>query len=369
MISHSTYKKPVLLVGNGVRNANASQLVYKFAKKTNIPVVTTMNAVDLAQDGIGFGFIGTYGNRIANMMISECDLLISIGARLGLRQIGNKKELFAPKAKLIRVDIDQFELNRKIKEEEEDHLIDAKEFLEKLLADGADDYSDWKNKCFEIKEKIKNFDDQIGNLVIKQINSIIPENPIIAVDVGQNECWAAQSLELKGENGRILIAGGYGSMGCALPFAVGASIASNNEKVFCITGDGGLQMNIQELETIVREHLPIKLIVLNNQSLGKISEIQYKSYKERYAQTTKDSGYSIPDFEKVAKAYGIESHTIQFEEGLDKYKEMFLSNSPCLINVLLPQNTLLTPKVQWETGSIVPELDKKLNNEIKELLK
>ena len=108
MIFHSTSKKPVLIVGNGARSAGISELLYKFIEKTHIPVLTTMNTVDMVQDKYRIGFIGTYGNRVSNMILNECDLIVSIGARLGLRQIGNKKELFAPKAKLIRCDIDQY---------------------------------------------------------------------------------------------------------------------------------------------------------------------------------------------------------------------------------------------------------------------
>ena len=124
LIFHTTSKRPVLLVGNGARAAGAAELITEFAKKTRIPVLTTMNAVDLAQDDLQFGFIGTYGNRVSNLILSECDLLISVGARLGLRQIGHLTEKFAPKAKLIRADIDQYELSRDIKENEEKHFND-----------------------------------------------------------------------------------------------------------------------------------------------------------------------------------------------------------------------------------------------------
>ena len=114
---HLTSKKPVLLVGNGARSAGVSDLIYKFIDRTHIPVVTTINTVDMVQDKYRIGFIGTYGNRVSNMILNECDLLISVGARLGLRQIGHMKELFAPKAKLIRCEIDQYELGRQIKED------------------------------------------------------------------------------------------------------------------------------------------------------------------------------------------------------------------------------------------------------------
>jgi len=362
------YKKPVLLVGNGARSAGASELILQFAKKTNVPVLTTMNGVDLAQEDIRIGFIGTYGNRWSNMILAESDLVISVGARLGLRQIGHKKEWFAPKAKLIRVDIDQNELSRNIKDDEEKHLMDAADYMKELLKKDFGDYIDWKNKCLKAKEMLEGYDNSMGNDVIKKIASVLPYNPVVAVDVGQNMCWTAQSLSLKGHDGRILIGGGYGSMGCGLPFAIGASISRNNGLTFCITGDGGLQMNIQELETVVREKLPIKILVINNYTLGKISEIQTSSYHGRYAQTTPESGYTIPNFVKIAEAYGIKAAELNDYKELDKFTNWLEDNEPCLINIKLDWDTLLIPKVKWETGMILPVLEDDLLSKVEALL-
>lgn len=368
MIFHLTSKKPVLLVGNGARAAGASDLIVEFAKKTNIPVLTTMNAVDLAQDDLRLGFIGTYGNRIANMIIAECDLLISVGARLGLRQIGHVPERFAPKGKLIRADIDQYELSRNIKPDEAKHLIDAKDFMKMLMDEEIPDYEQWRNRCLEAKRILEKYDKEAGNLVVEKIASLLPPNPVVAVDVGQNECWCAQSLSLRGNTGRIFLGGGYGSMGCGLPFAIGASIANGNERVFCITGDGGLQMNIQELETVKREKLPVKILVLNNHALGKISEIQYVSYNSRFAQTTLNSGYSVPDFEKIALAYGIRAVTLFSWEKLEDYKEWLIDDLPCLINIIMPEDTLLIPKINWDTGEICPRLDNEVEQQVNAIL-
>lgn len=368
MIFRTTSKKPVLVVGNGARGAGAAELIYCFAKKTNIPVLTTMNAVDLAQDDIRIGFIGTYGNRIANMILNECDLLIAVGARLGLRQIGREPKLFARNAALIRVDIDQDELSRDIKDDEEKHLMDAKDFMERLLQEEIPNYAEWRRNCMKAKELLEVYDKTVGNYAIEKIGSLLPNNPIVAVDIGQNVCWSAQSLSLKGRNGRILIGGSYGSMGCGLPYAIGASIATGNGPVYCITGDGGLQMNIQELETIRREQLPIKILVINNEALGKISEIQQGSYKGRFAQTTKNSGYSVPDFCKVSVAYGIKAATLASYEELDVYSEWFLDNEPCLLNIHIPEDTLLIPKIKWETCTIQPELEENVIQTVNALL-
>lgn len=327
-----------------------------------------MNAVDLVQDQYQIGFIGTYGNRVANMILNECDLLISVGARLGLRQIGHEKRLFAPKAKLIRVDCDQYELGRQVKEEEENYHLDAKYFMELLLKEDIPNYQDWFNKCMKTKALLEGIDDTDGNRLIKKISSLLPENPIVAVDVGQNQCWSAQSLHLKGTDGRIFIAGGYGAMGCGLPFAIGSSISRNNGLTFCIVGDGGLQMNIQELETVRREKLPIKILVVNNKELGKISEIQNGYYGKRFAQTTPESGYTVPDFTAIAQAYGIKSATLDSYNDLDQYSDWLKDNEPCLLNIMLPSLTLLIPKIKWETCTIKPDLPEELEKQVKGIL-
>lgn len=367
-MNYKDFKKPVLLVGGGVRAACAAELVVEFALKTNIPVLTTMNAVDIAQGDLRIGMIGTYGNRWSNMILENCDLVISVGARLGLRQIGHKKEWFAPKAKLVRADVDQAELSRNVKEDEEKHLMDARDFMKYLEKKDFPDYSEWKKRCMAVKELLAKYDNTEGNDAVEAIAELLPPNPICAIDIGQHQCWCAQSLALKGHEGRIMIGGGYGSMGCGLPYAIGASISRNNGLVYCITGDGGLQMNIQELETVVREQLPIKIIVMNNKELGKISEIQHGSYQDRYAQTTPDSGYTVPDFEKIANAYGLKATTIVSYRELKNYKEWFMDNEPCLINMYLTPGTLLIPKIKWETGKIMPILDEELNKEVLSLL-
>lgn len=368
MIFRTTYKRPVLLVGNGVRSANAAELVYTFAKKTNIPVLTTMNAVDLAQDDIRIGFIGTYGNRVANMILDECDLLLSVGARLGLRQIGHIRENFAPKAKLIRVDIDPAEMSRIVKDDEEDYLTDAATFMQQLMQEAIPDFKPWLDQCLAAKKLLQGYDNVLGNNAVEKIASLLPFDPVVTVDVGQNQCWVAQSLQLKGEKGRILIGGGYGSMGCGLPYAIGASIAKGKQIVYCITGDGGLQMNIQELEAVVREQLPIKILVLNNHALGKISEIQSGSYGSRFAQTTAGSGYSVPDFEKIANAYGIRAVTLSSFEKLDSCRDWLNDQQPCLINITMPEDTLLIPKIKWETGKIMPLLENDLLHQVLNVL-
>ncbi len=356
MIFQSKYRKPVLLVGNGVRTAGAVSMLHEFAKRTKIPLLTTMNGVDLAQDDLHIGFIGTHGNRIANMILRECDLVVSVGARLSLRQVGRYTTNFAPKADLVRADIDEYELSRNIKEAERKFHTDARDFFRILLDENVPDYSAWRKQCMKAKEILDEYDKQPGNYAIEQIASLLPPNANVSVDVGMNQCWCAQSLVLKGYEGRIHISGGYGTMGCGLPFAIGSSIAKDGGIVFCIAGDGGFQMNIQELETVKRENLPIKIFILNNRVLGKISETQHFSHEDRFANTAKSGGYSVPEFKKIAQAYGIKAAKLESYEKLVDYSEWIIDKDPCLFDINLPENSFLTPKIKWETGKITPNI-------------
>jgi len=368
MIFQQKYKKPVLLVGSGVRMAEAVDLVHAFVDKTNIPLLTTMNAVDIAPEKYHIGFIGTHGNRISNMILNECDLIISVGARLGVRQVGRYTANFAPHADLVRVDIDENELGRNIKPNEQKYCVDARDFMQMLMVENIPDYSDWKEQCMAAKALLENSDKQEGNRAIEKIGSFLKENAIVSVDVGMNQCWCAQSLVLKGTEGRILISGGYGTMGCALPFAIGASISRKNGIVYCIAGDGGMQMNIQELETIKRENLPIKIFVLNNRVLGKISETQHFNHGDRFANTAVSGGYTVPDFKKIAEAYGIKAAMLTSYNELDKYEGWISDDEPCLFDISLPEASFLTPKIKWETGKIFPELSNVVVKEVKTLL-
>ena len=368
MIFKPQFKKPIILAGNGARQAEAVEMIHEFVKKTNIPLLTTMNGVDIAPDEFHIGFIGTHGNRIANMILRECDLIVSVGARLSLRQVGRYTANFAPQAHLVRTDIDESELSRNIKTNEDKFHTDARDFIRKLLDEPVGDFSTWKKQCLEAKAILDEYDKQPGNKAVETIGALLPPNANVSVDVGMNQCWTAQSLVLKGYFGRIHISGGYGTMGCGLPFAIGSAIANKGTSVFCITGDGGFQMNIQELETVKREKLPIKVFILNNHVLGKISETQHFSHGDRFACTAVSGGYTVPDFIKIADAYGIKAVKLPSYENLRDYEEWILDNEPCLFDISLPENSLLTPKIKWETGRINPTISDDIVEEVKKIL-
>lgn len=368
MIFKSQYKKPVLIAGNGARTADAVDMIHEFARKTNIPLLTTMNGVDIAQDDLHIGFIGTHGNRVANMILRECDLIVTVGARLSLRQVGRYTANFAPKAHLVRADIDESELSRNIKPDEDKFHTDARDFMRKLLDEPVGDFSTWKKQCLEAKAVLDEYDKQPGNRAVEAIGALLPPNANVSVDVGMNQCWTAQSLVIKGDQGRIHISGGYGTMGCGLPFAIGSAIANKGVNVYCIAGDGGFQMNIQELETVKREKLPIKIFILNNQVLGKISETQHFSHGDRFACTAVSGGYTVPDFVKIAEAYGIKATRLSSYSDLKNYKEWIDDSSPCLIDIELPEESLLTPKIKWETGKISPAISEDVTESVRKIL-
>ena len=234
--------------------------------------------------------------------------------------------------------------------------------------DSIPDYSEWNMQCFEAKRLLSPYDKELGNYCIEKISEMLPKNPIVTIDIGQAQCWSAQSLTLKGQEGRILIGGSYGSMGCGLPYAIGSCIARGKETIYCITGDGGLQMNIQELQTVVSEHLPIKIFVVNNKSLGKITEIQAGSYEGRFCLTTEGSGYTVPDFQRVAEAYGIKSKTYIGYEKIDESKDWLYDPDPCLINIMLPEDTKLLPKMNWNQKEMTPLLDDEIMNKVRLIL-
>ena len=346
-------KKPLLLIGRGIRAAQASELFKNFIAKFQIPVVTSLLGVDVLPytHPLRVGFIGTYGNRWANYALGSSDVLLVLGSRIDLRQTGADIETFKQGKQMFHVDIDSAELNNRFTDTItlNTDLVTFFEEVQKI------DYSyclpiDWNA---EIKEKREAYNDILElknvkginpNLFIHQLSKASSKAKGFTTDVGNNQMWSAQSLELN-ENQLFLSSGGMGAMGYSLPAAIGASIALNKQPMVCISGDGGFQINIQELETVKRNNLPIKIIILNNHCLGMIRQFQDSYFESRYQSTV--WGYSAPNFTAIAHAYGIESFSIEEEEevsiGLDRmWKD---ANAPFLLNVNINIHTNVYPKM------------------------
>lgn len=341
-------ERPVLLVGSAVKSPKNRELIRSFAERTQIPLVSSMVAVDVlpSEAENNYGFLGAYGDRTANFIVAKSDLILAIGSRMDVRQVGGKRENFAPEALLIRVDIDAGELEHKVNDKELHVCMDAGDFTEQLLKKDIclkDKLSRWKSVCDQIKKELAKMDERIPNQILDKMGEVAPDNCIITTDVGQNQVWVAQSFGIKPEQ-KILFSGGLGSMGYSLPAAIGAYYGER-KPVISFNGDGGIQMNIQELQFVARESLPIAIVVFNNQALGMIRHFQEMYFDGNYTQTVEKQGYSAPDFESIAKGYHI--RYVKIEQVAQITKELFEITEPIFIEVELKENTYVFPKLEF----------------------
>lgn len=333
--------RPVILAGSGIKTAGAVGLLNEVAAKLNIPVISTMLAVDAVKDS--YGFIGAYGSRTANFIAAKSDLVIALGARLDVRQIGANRAAFAPDAKIVRVEIDKDELSLKAHDDEIQINADVKDVLNAMLGAQTKDLTLWNMICDRIREELAFIDDRLPNKFVQSISKVIPEGSIITTDVGQNQVWVAQSFEVKKDQ-RIFFSGGHGAMGYSLPAAIGCALASGKE-VYSFQGDGGIQMNIQELQTIARENIPVKVILFNNSSLGMIRHFQEMYFENNYVQTVPEGGYTVPDFEAIAGAYKIPYKCVTAPEDVDD--KLFDVAGPQFIEVKITEPTYVFPKLEF----------------------
>lgn len=356
-------RKPLILAGRGIRASGMTNQLRQIIEKFNLPVVTSLLGFDVIpyNHSNRVGFIGTYGNRWANYALGSCDLLLVLGSRLDLRQTGADTKYFKKGKKIFHVDIDQAELNNRIKGciVLKANLVDFFEEMTPSLVSNHE-YGSWQNEITQKYEGRKDTDELINikginpNVFIHQLAQNSNDAQVITTDVGNNQMWAAQSYEIL-DNQIFLSSGGMGAMGYSLPSAIGACIANKNLPVLCISGDGGFQINLQELQTIKRNNLPIKIVIMNNHCLGMIRQFQDAYFNSCYQSTL--WGYDAPDFAKVANAYGIESLLVnnseEIEVGLNKLWEDPLK--PFLLEVSLDIHTNVYPKMMFGSPIIVME--------------
>jgi len=345
--------RPVVLVGGGLRLSQAQDELLEFIHKTGIPIVASLMGLDAFphNDPSFVGMIGTYGNRYANLTIANADLVLALGTRLDTRQTGTKPETFARAAKIVHVDIDPYELNKKIISNFPINS-DLKQFLV-LLNNYIDGYDKekivpWKRIIYSYKARYPSFKTPVNgpiepNFFMHQLSEFIPADAIICLDVGQIQMWAAQSLDLK-DSQRLLTQGGMGSMGSALPMAIGASFAKQDRIVVVITGDGGFQLNIQELQTVYHHKLPIKIILLNNNCYGMVRQFQEQYFNSRFQSTV--IGYSCPNFQDVVSAYKIPAMKITSSTELTKsFQKLFGDAQPMFLEASINPNNQALPKL------------------------
>ncbi|MGL6107479.1 thiamine pyrophosphate-binding protein [Romboutsia sp.] len=347
--------RPIILSGGGIRIGRAIDELKLFSVVSNIPVVTTLMGLDSidSEHENYVGYMGSYGNRYSNLAVANSDLLIVLGSRLTTRQTSTNVKSFAREAKIIHVDIDNNELNLKLKEDISIRC-DVKVFLTKIINklnidDYKYDFSIWMDKIKNYKKQYPSYPTKIykseidPNEIMHFIGDLCNKNTIFSLDIGQNQIWASQSIAIK-KGQRVLNAGGMGPMGFSIPAAIGAWYSSKKSKIISIVGDGGFQMNIQELQTIIRDNIPIKIIIMNNQALGMIRHFQELYYDSKYYGTIE--GYSTPDFIKVCTAYGIDSTKISSIDEIHKIKELLDDDKSHLIEITLSQITYSIPKLE-----------------------
>lgn len=347
-------RRPVILAGGGVRTAGAVAELRTLVERTGMPVVHSLMGLDAlpGDHPASFGMIGAYGNRYSNMTLANCDFLLILGSRLDTRQTGTRPDTFARAARKVHVDIDPVELNAKVAADVAVNS-DVKAFLEALNSQLSDyekpDLSPWYGTIerYRAKYPTRGIATEFGavdpNEFLEKLAGYCDPGDIVCLDVGQNQMWAAQSFCLK-ENQRMLISGGMGAMGFALPAALGAAKAVLGTRAVVITGDGGLQVNIQDLDTIVNHRLPVKIVVLNNGCLGMVRQFQDMYFGGRQQSTV--IGYGCPDLVRIAEAYGIPSRSVASLDGADGAIAHFLaSEGPALLEVRLEQTTCVNPKL------------------------
>jgi acetolactate synthase I/II/III large subunit len=341
-------RRPVVLVGGGVRTSGGSAALKRFAESTGIPLVATLNGLD-ACEGVR-SFSGLYGNTFSNLIVHNADLLLVLGSRLGGRQVG-KDKLNYTRGAVIRVDVDPLELRRVIPETLSIRS-DARAFLESLnsaLGTGAGlpDFAPWRAQADAWEQSFA--DNVLVNgsgargvdpvRILREICALLDEDAILTADVGQNQMWLAQAFRARGRQ-RLLNSSGHGNMGFSLPAAIGARIAAPGAQVVSFTGDGGLQMNIQELQLIGCKQLDIKCVVLNNNALGMMREVQKRYFDARYFGADTEY-FCCANLELLAKAYSLEYVRIDSHEMTEKIAGALRRPQPCIVDVRLSEDSEL----------------------------
>ncbi len=333
-------KKPVFLVGNGVKQLGLERGLFQLAEERNIPIVTTLVCMDAAGTPANLGFIGMDGNPAANRAVHDCDLLITFGARLNFKQTGSNRAAFAPGAKILRVDCDPGELGYRLRDEDA-VCADLRHLVPELIrrkGEIAPFGREWLERCLRGKEgsKRKASPNPAGGGLMRALGLRVPENTVITVDTGSHRRWLMSTYQRK-PGQQVCQSAGLASMGYGLPAAIGAFYGSK-KPVVSINGDGGIMMNLQELQTVAREQLPISVVIFNNRCLGDIMEFQKKIFSKRYFTTTEGTGYQAADFEGIAKGFHLPYRRVLSP---DDFAEVdFSIRTPQLIEVAVPSNEL-----------------------------
>jgi acetolactate synthase-1/2/3 large subunit len=355
LIENANY--PMILAGAGCQEERTRKELELFVEKTNIPVVSSlMGKGSFIESHANYlGMIGSYGNRCANMAIAKVDLLLALGSRLDMRQTG-VIDSFITNGKILHVNIDLNELNNNRLNNRKNVHSDVYSFLKKL-----------NDSCFEIniskkwpcfiknlksnynqKKEIERFVENKSPYQFMQLLSdLSKEGDIFCADIGQNQMWAAQTLILKRKQ-KFVTSGGLAPMGVSLPFSIGISFANPDVNIYSINGDGGFHIALQSLMLISQYDLPIKVIVMNNNSLGMITQFQKLYFEGRMCGTTKESGYHNPNLEYIALSYNLTYYKLSIND-LENENLLceIMNKRNCVIEYFIDRQTIVSPKLEY----------------------
>ena len=354
-------KKPLFIAGNGIKLANAIPEFYALLEKVKAPVITTWKTIDMFGEDYPFyvGHPGIMGDRAANKIIQEADLMISIGSRLDTSITAFDETRFGLQAKKVIIDIDQNELNRMTMNKDVALACDAKDFIQGLLDSVAKqelpEFTEWLENCKNLRRKHptvteahKNTGDYVSAYyfidelckLLKEDDVIVPESSGAAGEITYQAFKVKQGQKMKN-------AAGLGSMGFGLPYSIGACIANEKRRSILINGDGAFQLNIQELETLHRLKLPVKMFIWNNSGYASIRSMQNGNFNGRYVACGADSGYTVPDISKIGQAYGFETCIMRSnEEMLQMLPEVMKDDKPMLCEVIVSPTETVWPRVK-----------------------
>ncbi|MGF1693643.1 acetolactate synthase 2 catalytic subunit [Photobacterium kagoshimensis] len=338
-------ERPVLYVGGGVHLAKATHTVRQFLQLNPMPAVSTLKGLGTIERHHPhyLGMLGMHGTKAANLVVQESDLLIVVGARFDDRVTG-KLDTFAPHAKVIHLDIDAAEFN-KLRQAHAPLRGDINTILPQLEISQA--LTPWLKHCDTLRRDFKWRYDHPGDLIyapglMKQLSDMMPDTAMVSTDVGQHQMWAAQHIQPR-EPQNYITSAGLGTMGFGLPAAMGAKVARPNDESILISGDGSFMMNVQELGTLKRKQIPVKMVLINNQRLGMVRQWQSLFFDGRHSETILDDN---PDFVMLAKAFDIPGKTITKKDEVEPaLKEMLASDTAYLLHVLISEEENVWPLV------------------------
>lgn len=361
-------KKPLLIIGDGIRQAGIEKEVVGFSEKNKIPVIYSRGCQDIMSSSkMAFGYVGSHGTRYTNYILSEADLLISLGNRLSF-PIKSKSflDIFS-KCKLIRCDIDENEFMREIPNSE-NFQCDVKEVLKGLFNKNIENKNidKWFDKCNKIKEILWNSDTDTPVNEIAYLLDNLKNTGAIIGDVGNNEFWLSRAYEFSKNKNKILFSRSLGTMGCSIGKTIGAYYALK-KSVVCFIGDQALQMNPQELQFISNNKLPIWIVVVNNNSSGMIKSRQIRRYNSEFLLTTEETGYSMVDLEKLSNAYDFDYVQIESVEDIDNKLIDCDYTKPLFINFIVDENIDL--EISLPIGNDCKDMEPKLDEAVLERIK